>query len=200
VRIALAVGLALVAIAIGVVLTRSPVTVAGNNSVAAEHGAGYAYGGTSNCQLAGTVPRGTSAIRFSFSNNVGPTVTVKVLSGGRVITEGTRHAGWGVDETVTVPVKRISRAIPNARVCVALGQTAEAVEINGSVVPGGNAVRFRIEYLRPGDSSWWSLASTVARRMGWGHAPSGTWIVFLLIALMITVATLVSRLLLRELR
>jgi hypothetical protein len=192
-----------VAIAIGVVLARSPVTVAGNNSVAAEHGAGYVYGGTTNCQVAGTVPRGTSAIRFSFSNNVGPAVTVKVLSGGRVVTQGTRHAGWGVDETVTVPVKRISHAIPDARVCVAFGPTVEAVEINGSVArattPSGSAVRFRMEYLRPGDSSWWSLASTVARRMGLGHAPSGTWIVFLLIALMITVATLVSRLLLREL-
>jgi hypothetical protein len=195
-----------VAIAIGVVLTRSPVTVAGNNSVPAEHGVGYANGGTSDCQAAGTVPQGTSAIRFSFSNNVGPAVTVKVLSGARVVDEGTRPAGWGVDETVTVPVRRVSHAIPNAQVCVAFGKAVEAVEINGSparaTIPGsqpGSVVRFRTEYLRPGHSSWWSLASTVARRMGLGHAPSGTWIVFLLIALMITVATLVSRLLLREL-
>jgi hypothetical protein len=36
--------------------------------------------------------------------------------------------------------------------------------------------------------------------MGFGHAPSGTWIVFLLIALAITTTALASRLLLRELR
>jgi Predicted membrane protein (DUF2142) len=41
------------------------------------------------------------------------------------------------------------------------------------------------------------MASSVARRMGLGHAPGGTWIVFLLMALMITVATLASRLILR---
>jgi len=35
--------------------------------------------------------------------------------------------------------------------------------------------------------------------MGLGHAASGTWVVFLLIALMIVVAVLASRLLLREL-
>src|SRR6202043_813748 len=61
---------------------------------------------------------------------------------------------------------------------------------------GGRAPMFRVEYLRPGHSSWWSLASSVARRMGLGHAAAGTWIVFLLIALMITVVTLASRLIL----
>jgi hypothetical protein len=36
--------------------------------------------------------------------------------------------------------------------------------------------------------------------MGFGHAPSGTWIVFLLLALTIAIVALASRLLLRELR
>jgi hypothetical protein len=36
--------------------------------------------------------------------------------------------------------------------------------------------------------------------MGLGRAASGTWIVFLAIALMATVATVVSKLLLKELR
>ncbi len=42
----------------------------------------------------------------------------------------------------------------------------------------------RIEYLRPGPGSWWSLASAVARRMGLGRAPSGTWVALLPLALM----------------
>jgi hypothetical protein len=40
----------------------------------------------------------------------------------------------------------------------------------------------------------------VARRMGLGHAPSGTWVVFLLMGMMIVVAVLATRLILRELR
>ena len=207
VQIALAVGLALVAIAITVVLSRSPLTVAGTNSIPAFRGVAYAKGGSSGCQMSGTMPQGTTAIRISASANTGPTVTLKALSGGQVITQGKRPAGWGIDETVTVPVKRVSRTIPNVRLCVTFGPALEPVEINGAEVrtstPSGKTVRgvrLRVEYLRPGHASWWSLASSVAHRMGLGHAPSGTWIVFLLIALMITVATLASRLLLRELR
>jgi hypothetical protein len=211
VRIALSVGLALVAIAIGVLLTRSPVTVAGTNSVTAEPHVTFAPGGSTGCQQAGTVPRGTSGVRLSFTENTGPSVTVRLLSGGEIVTEGERPAGWGSDETVTVPVKRVTRTIPNARICVSFGEAVERVLVNGSVAsasaPGNSTgivrpagiVRLRIEYLRSGHT-WWSLASTVAHRMGFGHAPSGTWIVFLLIALAITTTALASRLLLKELR
>ena len=58
----------------------------------------------------------------------------------------------------------------------------------------------RFEYLRPGSSSWWSLASSVAHRMGLGRSPAGTWIVFFLIAIMIAVAALASLMVLREMR
>jgi hypothetical protein len=207
VRIALAVSLALMAIAIAVVLTGSPVSVAGNNSVAAEHGVGAAQGGTGGCQIAGTVPAGTNAIRISASVNVGPKVTVRILSGSRVIAQGTRAAGWGIDETVTIPVKRVPRTVTDTRLCVTFGKALEPIELNGQSVPvtapngkQGRVVRFRIEYLHPGHSTWWSFATTVAHRMGFGHAPSGTWIVFVLIALALTVTALASRLLLRELR
>jgi hypothetical protein len=207
VGVALAVGLALAATAVGVVLSRSPLTVAATNSIPANPGVAYAKGGSSGCQISGTLPRGTSAIRISVSQNIGPRVTLKAFSGSQVIAQGERDSGWGIDETVTVPVKRVSRTIPNARICIAFGAAVEPIEINGAVVQtttasgqASRAVRFRVEYLRRGHASWWSLASSVARRMGLGHAPAGTWIVFLLIALMITVAALTSRLLLRELR
>jgi hypothetical protein len=205
--VTLIVGLALVAIAIAVVLSRSPLVVAGTNSIHASSTAEVLSGGSSACQPSGTIPEGTSAIRISASQNIGPKVTLEALSGPSIVDRGERPAGWGVDETVTVPVKRVAHAIPNARICVAFGPVVEAVQINGVVlhtasVSGASAtdVRFAIEYLRPGSSSWWSLASTVARRMGFGHAPSGTWTVFLLLALTITIVAFASRLLLRELR
>lgn len=55
------------------------------------------------------------------------------------------------------------------------------------------------EYLRPSRSSWWSLAPSVARRMGLGHAPSGTWSALLVLALMAAVVLVCSRVILREL-
>jgi hypothetical protein len=101
----------------------------------------------------------------------------------------------------------VSRTTPNAQLCATFGRSLEPIEIDGAVVLATNAsgqrvreVRLRVEYLRPGNSSWWSLASGVAHRIGLGHAPSGTWIVFLLLALTIAIAALASRLVLRELR
>jgi len=66
----------------------------------------------------------------------------------------------------------------------------------GKALPG----RFRIEYLRAASSSWWSQALTVARRMGLGRSPGGTWIVAPMIALMVAAIAVASRLILRELR
>jgi hypothetical protein len=207
VRIALAAGLALVAVAIGVVLARAPLVVAGTNGVPAYREIAYAKGGTSGCQPAGTIPEGTTAIRISASANVGPTTTLNVLSGSRVIAHGKHPAGWGITESVTVPVKRVSSTTPNVRLCTTFGRSLEPIEINGTVVSATNPsgqkvreVRLRVEYMRPGSSSWWSLASGVAHRIGLGHAPSGTWIVFLLLAITIAIAALASRLVLRELR
>jgi hypothetical protein len=207
VQVTLIVGLALVAIAIGVVLSRSPLEVAGTNSIHTSSTAGYLGPGSTSCQPSGTIPEGTTAIRISASQNIGPKVTLEALSGSSIIARGERPAGWGIDETVTVPVARVAHEIPGARLCAVFGPVTEAVQINGVRLPTTYAngtpethLEFGVEYLRPGSSSWWSLASTVARRMGFGHAPSGTWIVFLLLALTITIVALASRLLLRELR
>ena len=209
VKIALAAGLALMATAIGVVLSRSPLTVAGTNSVAAPAGQPpilFALAGSSGCQPSGTIPQGTSAIRISTGQNTGSRVTLEAVSGSSVVTQGERSAGWGINETVTVPVKRVSRPVPNAEVCIEFGKALEPIRINGSRVristaggAAGTRARFRVEYLRPGEKSWWSRARGVARRMGLSHAPSGTWIVFLLIALTVAIATLASWLVLREL-
>ncbi len=203
---ALAVGLVLAAIALVIVLSGSPLTVAGTNSIPANPEIASVKGPSGACQPAGTVPAGTSAIRISASANTGPSVTLKVFSGALLIAQGKRAAGWGVSETVTVPVTRVPRTIPAASLCIALGPSIENVQLNGAVVKGApgshgaGGVALRIEYLRPEPSSWWSLASGVTHRMGLGHAPGGSWVVFLVIALMLAVAALASHLALRELR
>ena len=207
VKIALAGGLVLLALAIVAVLSHSPLTVAGANAVEAPlYRNGGVPGGSSSCQPAGTVPRGTSAIRISLGANVNPTITVKVFSGSRLVTQGERAAGGGLNASATVPVSPVSNTVRDTRLCMTLGPSAELIGIRGNPpAPSTEGfynlqnVRLRTEYLRPGSSSWWSQASSIAHRFGLGRAPGGTWIGFLVIAVMLGVAVIASRLTLKEL-
>jgi hypothetical protein len=208
VKVTLAVGLALLVVAIGVVLSRSPLVVAGTNSVPVQTEAEIKRGDTGSCQQAGTIPQGTSAIRLAVeARDVGPRVAVKVLSGSRVVAAGAREAGWTAAITVTVPVPRVSHAVSDARICIAIGSIVEPFRVYGALAPPAAAARsalqgvnLRIEYLRPGPSSWWSEISSTAYHMGLGRAAGGTWIVFLVVALVSAVAILAARVTLEALR
>ncbi len=207
VRVALGAGLTLLTVALGVVLSGSPLGVAGTNSVLAGAAAGTAAGGFSSCQAAGTLPRGTTAVRISASANTGPWVRVQVVSAGRVVTSGERGAGWGVTETVTVPLRPLPSPIDGAEICLRFGPVIEGIRLNGTPRPrtgSGTTARppvlLRFEYLRPRRESWWSSALSIARRVGHERTPSGTWAFFLVLVLMIGVVALVLRAALRELR
>lgn len=197
VRIALVVGLLLLGGALALVLSGSPPVVAATNGVPAHLKVASADGGFRNCQPSRRLPAGTTAIRISASANTGPRITLTVRAHGRLITSGERDAGWGVEETVSVPVARVARTVSGARVCIAFGPVIEAIQLNG-IKHGG--LELRLEYLRPRGASWWSLASAVASRMGHGHVPAGTWVVIAVILLMAIVATLATRLVLSEMR
>jgi hypothetical protein len=136
VRLALAAALAVTAAALAAVLMRPPLTaVAGSNGIPADPAVAFIRrGDVVNCQPGGTVPKGTEAIRVSLSANIGPKVSLKVLSGSTVVTEGERDAGWGADETVTVPVARVARSIPEAGICTTVGLVVEPVQVNGTRV------------------------------------------------------------------
>jgi hypothetical protein len=202
VRLGLALGLTLLAVALGVVLSHAPQTVAGTNGVQANLAVTYVSSAQIDCQSDGTLPQGTDALRVSLSANIGPRVGVRVLSGSTLVTEGEHAAGWGVDETVTVPVKRVAQTVASVVVCTTIGPVVEPLQINGTRVQGPKGVGFdlRVEYLRPGPRSWLSLVASTARDMGLDHAPNGSWVAYLLIAVMLAVVIISSRLLLRELR
>lgn len=200
VRAALAVGLALVVLAAALVMSGSPPRVVGTSDAAMQARVASLHGGTGACQTGETLPRGTSVVRFGLEAVIGPSVTVTVRSEGRVLARGSRGAGWtGAD--VAVPVGRTGRAIPDATVCLTLGKSREIVTLIGQLGQTPPATsssgepglgRMRIEYLAPGRRSWWSLALSVARRIGTGRAPSGTWVVLLPVLLMVAVAILAS--------
>jgi hypothetical protein len=200
VRTALAAGVTVLVVALGIVLLRAPLIVAGTNGIPANLAVTYINGGNVSCQAGGTLPEGTTAIRVSLSANNGPSVGLEVLSGATLVTHGAREAGWGIDETVTVPVRRVPRTIRNTRICFSIGADVESIQVNGTQVrtsAGRLEALLRTEYLRPGPRSWLSMVSVVADRMGLAHAPDGAWVAYLTLAVMIAVCVLASRLVLR---
>lgn len=210
-QVVLAVGLALTALAAAVVLLLgAPTVLAGTNGVAARlypplmvmPGAGRA------CQADETLPAGASAVRISLEASAGPRVAVVVLSGSTPVAHGLSATGW-LGRVVTVPIEPLDRTIRHATVCFSFAGAHERVSLLGAHTPAPKAARsdarvlagrVAIEYLRSGSSSWWSLAKSVARRMGLGRAWAGTWIAFLIAALMATAIVLGSWLTVRECR
>lgn len=208
VKIALAMGLALLAVAIGLTLTRSPPLLAGTNSIPVERRMATTTNSARVCQANEVLPANTSAIRLMLEATLGPRVTVEALSGKRVIAHGERPAGW-TGLGVTLPVKPVPKQISGVQICFAFTVGHELVSVFGQLTSAKAAAtysrgalpgRMRIEYLRPGHSSWWSLVRSVSQHMGLGRAWAGTWVVLLVLALMLTLVTLTSRLVVRELR
>jgi hypothetical protein len=208
-RIALIAGLGLIATAIAVTLTRSPPSVAHTNRVSDDAELATATGGADVCQAGEQLARDTSAVRLSLETVVGPPVFVKVLSGGRVVTQGRRSSGWTA-ASVTVPLSPPpSHAIGNASICFHLAATRGPVHLLGDRTPRAVAMtdergaplagRMKIEDLRAGSSSWWSLAVGVARRMGLGHAAGGTWLALLVAFTALVIVAMTSWVLARGL-
>ncbi len=209
-RVALAGGLALTTIAAAIVLSGSPQVLTGSDAVDAAIYPPLASvsGGGSGCQAGETVPAGSSAIRLSLEASAGPRVAVAVHSGTTVIARGESAPGW-LGRVVTVPVESIDRTVHRATVCFSFTGANERVSLLGVRTSPQNAARsgaralpgrIAIEYLRAGSSSWWSLAPSVARRLGLGRAWAGTWVALMVAALMATGIALASWVALREAR
>jgi hypothetical protein len=205
----LAAGLALVAVGLVVTLAGSPTVVVRANGTPADEPIREIGSGVGACQSGEVLPAGASAIRLILVANAGPRVTVTALSGSRVLARGVAGAGWTAS-AVTVSVNPLRRAVAGVRVCFRLGAAPEKVQVGGlrtntamaarylagGVLPG----RFTVEYMRSGGSSWWSMLRTVARHMGLGRSPSGSWVALLAALLMGATLAAGSWLAVRELR
>lgn len=200
-------GLVVIVAVLAITLSHAPITVAGTNSAKPTPLGPVTQKGGS-CQLHETLPGGTSAIRLRIFASAGPRVQVNILSARHVITRGERGSGW-TGGAVTVPLTPLRSTKANVSICwVLFLNGVESADLVGEKTlfasaagqPPVQAARLVVEYLKPGPSSWWSILPQVARRMGLGHAPSGTWVVFLILALMGSVLLVCSRLVLRELR
>ncbi|MGA9285492.1 MAG: hypothetical protein WBV85_08615 [Solirubrobacteraceae bacterium] len=207
VALALVAGFAVLALALVLTLSGSPTVLARANGVPANQPILEAKSGSA-CQAGEFLPAGTSAIRLTLVADAGPKVSVGVFSGGRSVASGVTGSGW-TSGAVTVPLKPLRHHVFPATVCFKFAQSAETVQLGGASANAATAARnasgvtlpgrFTVEYLRSGPTSWWSLASTVAHHFGLGRAPSGTWIAWLVLLIMVASVTLASYLVLREL-
>jgi hypothetical protein len=195
VGIALGVGLASIAAAIAVVLSRSPVEVLSTNSIPGTSIVAATKGGVGTCQGRESVPRGTSAVRLWVTGNVKPAVRIEVLAGLEPIASGEQQGGW-LGKVVTVPIEPIASAIRDATICVRIDRAVEEIDLLGSgsahPAPGESPGKVRVEYLRLRSSSWWSLAGSVSRSLGFGRAPAGRYVFLIPLLAMVLAALLVS--------
>jgi hypothetical protein len=207
--IALIASLALIGLSVAVTLANSPARLAGDNSISDDETLALTQrDGSRACQGKETLPSETSAIRLSLSTNIGPRVSVSVLSGTEIATHGVQNGGWTGGE-VTIPVTPLPHRLTNVTVCTLLSNYNGEVGVNGQATPSPEAAignggeklpgRYTIEYLRAGDRSWLSQVASVARHMSLGRAASGIWVVFLALALLLTVVTITSWAIVREL-
>jgi hypothetical protein len=206
-RLAFGVCLVVGAVALTVTLSHSPISVARVSSEQQVHLASLRHS-TTICQADEALPREISALRLLLFAYAGPRVTVAVFAHGHVIARGERGSGW-TGGSVTVPVTRLAGAHAGVTLCMAVSlnndesisvggeRTDEALAAQGSAgpLPG----RVRVEDLRPARSSWFSLILAVARRLGLGHAGSGTWSALLAAVLALVVVLISVRVVLREL-
>jgi hypothetical protein len=209
VRVVLAAALVCIALALGLTLSHAPTVVIRTNSTPPVARLATTYSAAAACQDGEALPAGASAIRLALLSDTGPHVRVTVTSGAHTLTSGAADSGW-TGSAVTAPIKAPARTRSSVRLCFELGPTAERVGIVGAPTPPAVAAtgrdgrrlpgRVSVEYLRTGRSPWSSLALTVARRMGLGRMPAGSWIVLPPIALMGASIALACWALLRELK
>jgi hypothetical protein len=208
IKAALGVGLLLIALAAVVALSHAPLVVAKDNAPLTHTELVRTTEPAEACQSHEALPSGTSAVRLGLTTTLGPQVTVRVLSAGRLITRGTHPPGWE-GASVTVPVRPLRQSLSSARICVALSLLNGPVAMLGWHTPRSSAAigngkplpgRMHLEYLHTGQQTWWSMATSVARHLDLGRPASGAWNALLVMALAAVLIVLSSWLLLRELR
>jgi hypothetical protein len=199
-RLALGVGLTVLAVAIVAVMSRSPPVVSRTNAAPIGGPIATVSRDFETCQAEELLPAGTTGIRLSLEALLGPPVLVRVFHQGALLTSGSVGAGWS-RQSVTIPVTPLRSAVADASVCFSVAASDETVYVKGSVAGASDAGtdgRARIEYLRPGTRSWWALAPSIARRMALGRSPSGMWLVWGVLSAMLMLTAIVSWLAVRD--
>jgi hypothetical protein len=206
IRVTIAIGLALIVVAVGVSLARTPLVRAGTDGTPLSGEIGATSVPATICQGEETIPAGTTAIRLSMLSLLGPRIKLVARAGGQVVSTGQIGYGW-TGSVVTIPVSRVTGTHSHAEVCATLAKRRQLVNVRGTNTRSSPAIngkapmagRMNVEYLRPDNKSWLSLATPTARRIGLNIGGGGL-IVVVPFLLLVSAAALTSWLLVRDLR
>jgi hypothetical protein len=204
VRAVVAIGLLAVALAAFITLARSAPRRAGTNLTTDTGFVIPLAAGQQLCEPGELVPGDTAALRVSASSGAqpGPRLDLSVTDARGTVSAGGVPAGWR-SGTLTIPLSRVRQTVPGAQIC--LVNRGHLQVLFGGSVPDSNFYlalggrpfngRLRIEYMRPGSESWFSLLPTLMHRFSLAkadvvrHWAGSAAIVLMLLAIALAVRT-----------
>jgi hypothetical protein len=207
-RIVVALGLIAIAIAAAAILSQRSQRRSGTNLTA---DVGYVLtlpAGQQLCEPGELIPGDTGALRLQASAGAlpGPEVAFTVSDARGPLSSGVLKPGWR-GGTVTIPLTRVRSTAPGTMICL-VNHGARPISLGGSVpdadfyvVLNGKPLngRMRIEYMRPGSESWFSLLPTLAHRFSLAKADAVRhWaavaaIVLMLLAIVVALRTVLKQ-------
>jgi hypothetical protein len=195
VRLAIGLGLLLVVGALVVVLSKSEQRLAGTNAQVRVSGNDVVFPGRkASCQPEG-LPQDTTAVRVFAGvpkGSAGPMDLVIKKNGRTIATGRFDELQDGLPATTRLS-PFVSREVTSVEVCFR-NRGRSTIRLAGDRTPvrfsGSNPFGFlfadepRVDYLRAGEESWWSLAGVVADRFGRGKTSFfGSWTMWAVFAL-----------------
>jgi hypothetical protein len=166
------------------VLVHSGPRRSGSNRTSSEAFVVVIGGGQQACQGLELLPADTGSLRLTIGTygHPGPPLSVRITGpSGGALTSGSLAGGWH-EGIVSIPVRHVSNAAENAKVCLRNGApgTGSPLAIAGATPDPGYSMtvagrpipltRIRIDYYRPGRESWAQLLPAIAHRMTLGKS------------------------------
>jgi len=205
-------GLLVVAVLLVVVLSdREPRLTGSNSDVRLSGRSLEVVAGAQRCQR-DVLPAGTGAVRVFLGlrgDSGGPVrVTLERADGTTARTGIPRRTEPGTVEVAVEPT--VAEENAEARICFT-NRGEDTIEFAGDRTPflggGANATSalldddIRVDFLRPAEETWWSLAPRVAERFGVAKTSfSGPWLFWVVLGVVLLVAIATVMLLSRTLR
>lgn len=208
VALVLAIGLLATAVAGVAILARSEPRRSGTNLIADSGFVIPLAPGQQLCEPGELLPGDTGGLRLAADSgaSAGPRLTAHIFSARGAVSSGVLAPGWH-SGAVLIPIRRVARTLASAIVClrnagsrpVSFGGSAPAsgfvIELAGKPFGG----RLRIEYMRPGSESWFSLLPTLVHRFSLAKSDIVRhWAWVAVLVLMLLAIALAGRTMLRE--
>jgi len=203
--VALAVGLAVLLVGLGVALLTSKPRLAGTNNVRHPVFAAVVPPGAAVCQSGEGIPADADRVKVlvgTYGSRLPPVTLTALGKGGRLVA---RYPGGGPEGFMTIPVRRTKRAVEGLTICLQ-NEGARRIAIAGEAIPPPATIgkrpadgRFRLAWYRPGRENWLQLTGTVLHRFGYGNAPwFGGWLLVLVALMLLGAGAIAVSAVLRE--